>query len=715
VPHRPDAEDVSAPPWSRTGSSDRRRGTAPERPVGPDGAGEGHRLPSSRTAGEPAQGFRALAETTPDMIARFDREHRYLYVNPVIQDITGSPASAFLGKTNRELRVPEGICALWEERLDEAFARCEVIQFEFSSGAGAEQQDYEARIAPEIGPDGSARSVLAIVRDVTERLRTEQALQRYASRLRFLQEVDDAMRQASSPEAVAEAVLPYSQWLLACERSSVALFDLSAREAELLAVYTSGETALGQGRRLPLEWDWFVEELAEGRLAYVDDVGALPSSTGVSEILQAEGVHSLVGVPLIVHGELIGSLNLGMARAGALTAEREEFARQMADRLAVSVHQARLHAEIRHYASQLEQSLARRAEALEASNARFRTIFENAAVGIALLDAKGTLLTSNPALQQMLGYGASELQGMNVAEFTHPDDMEARDRLFEELLTGKRSQYRLETRYIRKDGSAIWVYPTVSVVRPQRDDGFHYAIKMVEDVTEQRKAREALVQAERLTIAARLGASLAHEINNPLQAVIGALGLVEELMEPDSDLYPYVDIALEELERAGRIVAQLRDLNRRSQPEDKELTQLNETLEKVLLLGKKQCEAQRVTVDWNPGADLPPIMVVPDRMRQVFLNLLLNAVEAMPDGGHLQVSTSPTEQPGGVRIQFADSGMGIPVDMQADLFEPFRSTRPEGLGLGLHITKTIVEEHDGRLEVESKDGEGSTFTIWLPT
>ncbi|MCL7452103.1 MAG: PAS domain S-box protein [Anaerolineae bacterium] len=647
------------------------------------------------------------------MIARFDRQHRYLYVNPVIEDMTNLPASAFLRKTNREMNVPEGLSALWEAHLNEAFAAGEGVQFEFSAGAGSEQRDYDARIAPELDADGNARSVLAVVRDITERVRTERALQRYASRLRFLQELDDAMREALSPDAVAEAVLPYTQWLLACERSSVALYDLEAGEAKLLAVYTSGQTALGKGKRLPLEWDWFVEELAQGRLAYVDDVSALPSSTGISEVLEAEGVHSLVGVPLIVHGELIGSLNLGMARPGALTAEREEFARQMADRMAVSVHQAHLHAEIQRYASQLEQSVARRAEALEASNARFRTMFEDAAVGIALLDAQGTLLTSNPALQQMLGYGASELQGMNVAHFTHPDDVETRDRLFEELLTGKRRQYRMETRYIRKDGSTLWVYPTVSVVRTQRD-GPRYAIKMVEDVTEQRQAREALIQAERLTMAARLGASLAHEINNPLQTVIGSLGLVEELMERDSELLPYVQIALEELERAGRIVAQLRDLNRRSQPEDKAPTQINETLEKVLLLGKKQAEVQRVMVHWDPGSDLPEVVVVPDRMRQVFLNLLLNAVEAMPGGGELHVSTSRTDDPPGIRVQFTDSGMGIPEDMQAKIFEPFSSTRPEGLGLGLYISKTIVEEHGGRLEVESKEGEGSTFSVWLP-
>ena len=108
------------------------------------------------------------------------------------------------------------------------------------------------------------------------------------------------------------------------------------------------------------------------------------------------------------------------------------------------------------------------------------------------------------------------------------------------------------------------------------------------------------------------------------------------------------------------------------------------------------------------------IVLAADRIQQAFLNLVLNAIEAMPDGGQLEVSASGSHEPAGVRIAFADSGKGIGADAASHLFEPFHSTKPDGLGLGLYITHGIVEEHGGRIEVESREGEGSTFTVLLP-
>jgi signal transduction histidine kinase len=101
-------------------------------------------------------------------------------------------------------------------------------------------------------------------------------------------------------------------------------------------------------------------------------------------------------------------------------------------------------------------------------------------------------------------------------------------------------------------------------------------------------------------------------------------------------------------------------------------------------------------------------------MQQVFLNLVLNAVEAMLEGGLLRVGTTPTDQPEGVRIRFADTGVGIEADRLPRIFEPFHSTRPEGLGLGLYISKRIVDEHQGQIDVESNIGEGTMFAVWLP-
>jgi signal transduction histidine kinase len=192
------------------------------------------------------------------------------------------------------------------------------------------------------------------------------------------------------------------------------------------------------------------------------------------------------------------------------------------------------------------------------------------------------------------------------------------------------------------------------------------------------------------------------------------LGLAEEILDDGTEVRRYLEIAMEELERAAGIVTQLRDLSRDTRTKKKEPTDLNVFLEKTLMLTQKQCQNRGVDVEWRPSTDLPPVPLVLDRMQQVCLNLVLNAVEAMPRGGHLRVSTSVTGQPQGVRIRFADTGVGIAPDTLPQIFEPFHSTRREGLGLGLYISKKVIDDHGGQIEVESQVGEGTTFTVWLP-
>lgn len=365
-------------------------------------------------------------------------------------------------------------------------------------------------------------------------------------------------------------------------------------------------------------------------------------------------------------------------------------------------------------ASELERRVTERTAELRASEARLRTIFDGAASGVALVDMAGQFLESNPALQRMLGYSGDELRRKVFTEFTHPDDAAVALDLYQELATGKRDHYRMEMRYTRKDGQLTWADLNVSLVRGNEGEPAQFAIVMAEDITERKLAQVALIRAERLAIAGKLAATLTHEINNPLQAVIGCLGLAEETLAEGGDVSRYLRVAREELRRAARIVAQLRNLHQRPQLDEREPTDVNLLVERVLTLGRKQCEERGVEVVWNAASDLPVLTLASDQIQQVFLNLLLNALDAMPEGGQLRVSTHHTGQPAGVCVAFADDGMGIPPDSLSQVFEPFYSTKPEGLGLGLFVSQDIVKQHGGRIEAESRVGEGTTFTVWLP-
>jgi PAS domain S-box-containing protein len=553
--------------------------------------------------------------------------------------------------------------------------------------------------------------------DVTERVRAERAVQQYANRLQGLHEADQAILAARSVDEIAEAALRRVPDLIDCGRADVMLYDLDAGEMTLMAVYAAGETRVGAGWHGTIDEAWadVVQTLARGATHTIEDLQRAPSNSPWREALQTEQVRTLVALPLMVDGELIGSLNLGMRTLGQLSAEQMEIAHELAIQLALGIHQARLREQVQRHADELEERVQRRTAALRASQARLRAIFDNAAVGIVLVDLKGHVIESNPGLQKMLGYTSEELEGRYFVEFSHPADAEADEALFQELLAGERESYTLLKQYVRKNGGQLWGNLHVSFVR---DPGGkpHFAVALVEDVTAQHEAQEALIQSEKLALTGRLAASLAHEINNPMQSVIGCLGLAQESLDTgdEGDVRELLRIAAEELDRAAETVSNLRDLNRPSKPEDRKPTDVNLQLEHLLTLTRKQCQKRGVEVEWEPDEDLPTIMLMPNRINQVFLNLVLNAVDAMSDGGRLRVSTGRADDPAWVRVTFADTGRGIAPDALPRVFDPFYTTKSEGLGLGLYVSHSIVDAHGGRIDVESQVGKGTSFTVWLP-
>jgi PAS domain S-box-containing protein len=546
-----------------------------------------------------------------------------------------------------------------------------------------------------------------VFRDITERQEAQQTMHRYAERLRALRAADQAILAASSMEETANAALRHLQNLIPFSWAAVDLFDAEhpVEAVTLLTVHPADAADRRRARIRRFEREGLVQDLSAGRVHVAQD-GWSPES-------EPEEMGTCISVPLRARQRLIGSLNLCLAHANALTEEETEIAREISDELAIGIEQARLHDRIRDHARELERQVRRRTAALRASQARFEAVFEEAAIGIALLNQQGEILASNPALHEMLGYGTADLTGRVLADLAHPDDAAADADLYRALIDEETRDYRVDKRYMHRDGSVIYAHLTISLVR-HGQEASRFAIAMIEDITERKRAQEALIESEKLALTGELAASLAHEINNPLQSVIGCLALAQEVLAEGGSVGQYVEIAIAELERTARIVGRLRDLNRRSDSDGKEPTDVNALLTHVLALSHKQCETKGVAVHWERDETLPPIPLIPDRIPQVFLNLILNAIDAMPDGGDLEVRTQRTEEVDGIRIAFADTGVGIPQQTLPHIFEPFRSLRPGGLGLGLHVSRNIVDAHGGWIDVESQEGVGSTFTVWLP-
>jgi PAS domain S-box-containing protein len=665
---------------------------------------------------ESREKLRALFDLLPVGVSIFDKDGNIVAFNTAVERIWGISRQALLAGSSRtrQLLRSDGT----EMSVDELPGRRAFVE-------GRAVENVEIGVAREDGstcwglvnamplPFGDWRVAVTTL-DITERHQVRLALNRSAERLRILHESDQAILAARSVDEIATAALHHIRRLAGCEQASVALFDREIGEVQLLAAEVEGEIRKSKEWRVPLGEEWPTEELSQGQICVVEEVAALQPPAPLFQILQSEGVRSYIHVPLISRGELIGALNLGMSSPGSPPPELVDIAREMAAELAIGISQARLHERVQQYAGDLEQRVARRTATLQASQARLRTIFEGAAIGIILADLEGRIFESNPAMQSLLGYSDGELQSMAFVDFSHPEDVAADVARFEELVTGKRDSYQLEKRYLCKDGQIRWGRLTVSLAR-RPGGGPLFAIHMVEDITEQKQMQDALIQAEKLSVAGRLAASLAHEISNPLQTVIGCLGLAQEALGEGGDINRYLEVAHGELRRAARTVTQLRDLHRLSRTEEKQLVNVNELLEQVLLLCRKKCEECRIDVSWQPDARLEPLLLMSDRVRQVFLNLALNAVDALSAGGRLQISTAQGSEPAGVRVEFTDTGCGIAPDTLSQIFEPFFSTKPMGMGLGLYISRRIVEEHGGQIQVTSQLGQGTTLTIWLPS
>lgn len=227
--------------------------------------------------------------------------------------------------------------------------------------------------------------------------------------------------------------------------------------------------------------------------------------------------------------------------------------------------------------------------------------------------------------------------------------------------------------------------------------------------------RNEMVQSERLATMGRLLASVSHELNNPLQAIQNALFLLREekgiSMQGRLDL----DIVLSETERMSALIERLRTTYRPIQVEDFIPTQINDIIEDVYALISTHLRHNEITFEFLPDPLLPQIPTLMNQIRQVALNLFMNAVEAMTNGGRLTVMTKWLWEDNEIQITIADTGTGIPTELLPNIFEAFVTNKQRGTGLGLTISYDIVIKHRGRITAENNPDRGSTFKIWLPT
>jgi len=232
---------------------------------------------------------------------------------------------------------------------------------------------------------------------------------------------------------------------------------------------------------------------------------------------------------------------------------------------------------------------------------------------------------------------------------------------------------------------------------------------------QQEKAiRNQMMQNERLTVMGRLLATVSHELNNPLQAIQNALFLLKEEQGISQQGKQDLDIVLAESERMANLIERLRATYRPTQSEDFLPTQINNIVEDVHALITTHLRHNHIAFESHPDPELPYIPALSDQIRQVTLNLFMNACEAMVNGGTLSVCTRLQKDTNEIMLAVSDTGVGIPADILPAIFEAFVTNKPSGTGLGLTISHDIVIKHHGRITAENNPDQGATFRVWLP-
>jgi PAS domain S-box-containing protein len=365
-----------------------------------------------------------------------------------------------------------------------------------------------------------------------------------------------------------------------------------------------------------------------------------------------------------------------------------------------------------------------------AAAGRWQAFFENTSVGIVITNQDGRFVRANAAYQHMLGYSERELAHMSYIDLTVEADRKGNLLLADELAAGLRQSMQIQKRYRRKDGQIIWVNVSGNIIPLGTSPGSYYLAAIVQDVTERKRAEDALREAQlelahvtRVTTLGELAASIAHEINQPLGAIIAdASACLNWLAAAQPNLDQVRDslrAIVSDGERAAKVLTRIRALLSRSRVAH-QACDVACVIRDVLAVVGPDFARQAVSIHTELAQGLPVVMADPIQLQQVLLNLLLNAAEAskqLPtDRRRVRVAAGVEHLVDGpcVVVAVQDAGVGLSGNDSERLFEPFYTTKANGLGMGLSISRSIIESHGGRLWATANADHGATFHFALP-
>ncbi len=469
------------------------------------------------------------------------------------------------------------------------------------------------------------------------------------------------------------------------ESEDGAIWLVEEERPALQIVHSDGQATPSPHRLAPLQplIERVVQRHRTLRLTQRELTAMLPSAP-------PSWVRSVLAVPLTHQEDVVGVVALFNKRTGPFDGKDRRLLSAIAVSAAAAIANARLHQQVRN--AQVE----------------WEATFNGITDGLIIYGSDLRVRRVNNAVPHLLRQPAEEIVGRTCREiFRRWGPSNGICFSLQTLQEGHLHQGEIET----PDGKAVLAVRTYPLF--DHNGEITGAVQVVRDVTQERLLQNRAIQTEKLAALGRLAASLAHEINNPLQAIHNSLHLLLQFPMDDQEREEILRITQEEVTRLMRIVEQTLAFARPRQETGRPLN-LHRVLRNVLVLTRKQLQHSQIVVRQDLAPDLPPVLASEEQLSQVFLNLILNAIEAMPTGGELQITTRWVRDAQEAHVVFEDTGPGIPPEILPHLFEPFFTSKPDGTGLGLSISLSIVERYGGSIRAENRPQGGARFTIQLP-
>jgi PAS domain S-box-containing protein len=599
--------------------------------------------------------IRRMVASFPDLIGVLDREERFIYISDHVEKVLGFPASQYVG---RVFGAPVG-----EEdkaRLHDMFQR--IVRGELSQGqiefrsphADGSWRDLLLMARPFFDEDGKINGLVTSARDITERKRMEQALRESEERVRLM----------------VEGVVDYAIFMLDTD-GRVASWS---RGAERIKGYQANEII---GKHFSVFY--LPEDIQRGKPARELEIAtAEGQSLDEGWRLRRDGSRFLANTVTTAVRDQEGTLR-GFSKITRDVTARHEMERKL----------------------QQEQEFARR-------------LIECFPDLIIVIGSDGHYKFVSERVKDVLGVSPEEYVGKSIGQRVGPEDGLKLTQMFQDLVSGRKSQDQVEMRAQHVDGS----WKILRVIGSPLFDEKGQIVGIVSsgrDVTESKQLEQQLAEKEKFAAMGQMMAGAAHELNNPLTAILGVSDLLRERAADDATRR-HVDLVLQQARRAAAIVQNLLAFSRPlSHGRDK--LRLDEILQEALRFEQGNFVKKNISVKFAAPADLPPVDGDRKLLQQVFLNIIANAEQSISparDQGTLDVSM--TRVGDRIRVSFVDNGPGIPPEIISKIFDPFFTTkRPGGgSGLGLTICLAIVKEHGGTIEVESAGGAGAAIHVVLP-